>query len=106
MEIIIKAKNAKLAPEAHEIITKKINKLTRYCDCIIKADVEIGVTTFHHQKGDIYRAEVNLAVPKKIIRAEAETDTIDKSISEMLKRLKAELIKYKQKHGFHGASQK
>ena len=97
MQVNIKATKAKLAPEAQEIISEEINGLAKYCDCIIKAEVEVGVTTFHHQKGDIYRAEVNLEVPGKILRAEAETDDITKSMNEVKDKLKIELVKYKEK---------
>ncbi|MEI6288034.1 MAG: ribosome-associated translation inhibitor RaiA [bacterium] len=97
MEINIKATNAKLSPEAHEVINEKIMGLTKYCDCIISADVEVGITTFHHQKGDIYRAEINLHVPGKILRATAETENISKSMNEVRDKLKGELIKYKEK---------
>jgi ribosomal subunit interface protein len=97
MEINIKATKAKLAPEAHQIIKEKIEGLKKYCDCIIKADVELGITTFHHQKGDIFRAEVNLEVPGKVLRAEAETDNIEKSMNQVRDKLKNELKKYKEK---------
>ena len=98
MQINIKATNAKLTPEAHEIIEDKISSLSKYCDYIIGADVEVGLTSFHHQKGDIYRAEVNLSVPKKILRASAETDDVTKSINKVRNILKNELIKYKDLH--------
>ncbi|MFA5047766.1 MAG: ribosome-associated translation inhibitor RaiA [Patescibacteria group bacterium] len=98
MQINIKATKAKLTPVAQEIINEEINSLAKYCDCIIKAEVEVGVTTFHHQKGDIYRAEVNLEVPGKILRAEAETDDITKSMNEVKDKLKIELVRYKEKN--------
>lgn len=98
MVINIKGANAQLTPEAHDIINEKIGGLAKYYDGIITADVEIGITSFHHQKGDIYRAEVNLSVPGTILRAEAETDNIDKSINEVRDKLKQELTKYKETH--------
>lgn len=98
MQINIKATNAKLTPEAHEIINEKISGLTKYFDNIIEADVEVGIPSLHHQKGDIYRAEVNLAVPGSMLRAEAETDDILKSINEVRDKLKIELVKYKETH--------
>lgn len=97
MQINIKATNAKLTPEAHEFINEKISSLSKYCDGVIKADVEVGLTTFHHQKGDIYKAEVNLSVPKKVLRAEVETDDIVKAINQVRDKLKMELIKYKER---------
>ncbi|MFA4871891.1 MAG: ribosome-associated translation inhibitor RaiA [Patescibacteria group bacterium] len=98
MKITIKATNAKLTPEAHEIINKKIVGLLKYYNQIMEADVEVGITTTHHQKGSIYRAEVNLRVPKKTIRAEAETENITKSINQVRDILKKELVKYKELH--------
>lgn len=96
MQINIKATNAKLTPAAHEIITEKMTGLGKYFSNIITVDVEIGISTLHHSKGDIYKAVVNVAVPKKILRASAETDDISKSISAVKEKLKQELIKYKE----------
>ena len=98
MKITIKATNAKLTPEAHEIINKKIAGLMKYYNQIMEADVEVGITSRHHQKGNIYRAEVNLQVPKKILRAEAETENVTKSINKVIDILKEELVRYKEMH--------
>lgn len=97
MRINIKGENAKLTPEAHSFINKKIGSLEKYFDNIIEADVEVGLTSFHHKKGNIYRAEGNLQVPGKILRATEETDNIVKAINKVRSKLKRELIKYKRK---------
>lgn len=98
MQINIKATHAELTPQIHEAIREKIVALKKYCDCILEIDVEVGLTTSHHRQGNIYRAEVNLSVPKKILRAEAETDNIIKSINAVRDKLKKELVKYKALH--------
>jgi ribosomal subunit interface protein len=98
MQINIKATNAKLTPQAHEVIEDKMRGLTKYYSNIIEADVEIGLNSMHHNKGNIYKAIVNLAVPKKILRASAETDDITKSMNEVKDKLKRELVKYKETH--------
>ena len=97
MKVNIKATNAKLNPQAREIIEEKMMGLMKYYGNIIEANVEVGITTFHHQKGDIYRAEATLVVPKTTLRAEAETDDIAKSMNEVRDKLKIELVKYKEK---------
>ncbi|MFA6918573.1 MAG: ribosome-associated translation inhibitor RaiA [Patescibacteria group bacterium] len=97
MKINIKATNAKLTPEAHEMINEKVGGLTKYFDNIIEVDVEIGLISFHHRNGDNFRAEINLTVPGTVLRAEAETDNIEKSINEAKDKMKQELIKYKEK---------
>ena len=60
--------------------------------------MEIGINSRHHNKGNIYKAVVNLAVPKKILRASAETNDITKSMNDVKNKLKVELIKYKETH--------
>lgn len=97
MQINIKAINAKLTPESQAIINSTINGLGKYFDNIIGADVEVGLNSLHHNSGDIYRVAVNLSVPKKMIRASAETTDITKSMNQVKAKLKKELIKYKEK---------
>ncbi len=58
----------------------------------ISADVELAKTTNHHQKGDIFMAEVNLSVPGRLIRAVAEEwdlrVAIDKAKDELQREIK------------------
>jgi ribosomal subunit interface protein len=98
MQINIKAKNAKLTAEAHEIIEESVRGLGKYFDNIINADVEVGLSSFHHQSGDIYCVEVNLQVPKKVISASAKTDTVSKSMTKVKNILKQKLVQYKETH--------
>jgi len=97
MIITIKKTQVDITEDQKSIIEEKISGLEKYFDNIISADVEVGVTTQHHNKGDIYRAEVNLSVPGKVIRAEAETESIEKSINIVKDVLKRELVEYKEK---------
>lgn len=97
MQINIRVTNAKLTPESHEIINDKISSLSKYFANIISADVEIGLNSLHHNKGNIYKVVVNLLVPKKILRASAETSDITKSMNQVKDKLKIELIKYKER---------
>jgi len=96
MNINIKATRMELTPAIETAVIEKIGGLEKYFDNIIGCEVEVGKTTNHHQKGDIFRAEANLEVPKKIIRAEAETDDLYKSLTEVKDKLKVEIIKYKE----------
>ena len=98
MQINIKAKNAKLTPESYEVINEEIGGLSKYFSNIIGADAEIGINSLHHNKGNIYKVVVNLSVPGKVLRASAETDDIERSVSQVKNKLKSELIKYKETH--------
>jgi len=96
MEITIKATGITLTPDLEKVINDKVGGLSKFFDNIIRANVEVGRTTRHHQKGDVFLAEVNLEVPKKIIRAESETQDIIVSLNDVKDKLKIELIKYKE----------
>jgi len=98
MQINIKATKAKLTPASQEIIQDTINSLEKYFNNIIGADVEVGLNSLHYNSGNIYKVVVNLAVPKKVLRASAETSDITKSMNQVKAKLKTELIKYKDKH--------
>lgn len=96
MDIKIKTTKMELTPAIEAAINEKIGGLDKYFGNIIGCEVEVGKTTNHHNKGDIFRAEVNLEVPKKVIRAEAETDDLYKALTEAKDKLKVEIIKYKE----------
>lgn len=96
MDIRIKATKMELTPSIEEAIKDKIGGLEKYFDNIIGCEVEVGRTTNHHYKGDVFFAEVNLEVPKKVIRASADTDDLFKSINEAKDKMKSEIMKYKE----------
>ncbi len=96
MNINVKATKIDLSPAIEEAINEKIGGLEKYFNNIINCDVEVGKTTDHHNKGDIFKAEINLEVPNKILRAEVVTDDLYKSINEARNILKLEITKYKE----------
>ncbi len=59
--------------------------------------VEIGKTTSHHQKGDIFRAEAQMRFPGKSLRAESKRDDLKLAITEIKDELQRELKQYKEK---------
>ena len=63
------------------------------------ADVEVGKTTNHHQKGEIFRAEVNLTIPGKLLRAEDENEDLYVAIKNVADTLGRELNKEKELRG-------
>lgn len=65
----------------------------------IVARVELGKTTRHHRKGDVYRAELNLDIPGLgVIRAETETDNLHSAIDLVRDEVTRELKKWKEKN--------
>jgi len=91
--------------ELHEdlknYVNEKIGGLVKFIDndnvdtSGVTARVELAKTTQHHQQGDIYKAEVNLQLPKKMLRNVVESDDIYKSIDDVKDELKIMINEYK-----------
>jgi putative sigma-54 modulation protein len=101
MKITIKTTNLKLTPEIEERIEEKINSVDKLLDdmdrSVVEARVEIGRTTKHHRKGDIFRAEVNLTLPGRLLRSVAEEWDLRTALDQVKNELQQEIKKYRGK---------
>lgn len=59
--------------------------------------IEIGKTSEHHQKGDVFFAEVTMSIPGDTIRARVEKDDLYAAIDELKDDIKAQLVDRKEK---------
>jgi len=99
MNIKIKATRVELSEELKDYIEKKVGMLEKYLGSVqaTNMDVEVEKTTNHHQKGDIYRAEFNLAVPGELLRVEKSEGEIKKAIDKVKDHMEVVIKKYKEK---------
>lgn len=99
MNIKIKATKIELTEDLKDYIEKKFGAMEKYLGSFkaTNADVEIEKTTNHHQKGDIYRAELNLAVPGELLRVEKTEAEIKKAIDKVKEHMEIVIKKYKEK---------
>lgn len=113
MKIVIRAQNIKLTPIFKKYIEEKINSLGKFLKIFqektyfnsffgkgkpkVEAWVEVGRTTRHHKKGNVFRAEVQLRFPKKSIRSEAVSKNLRQAITEVKDELQREFKQYKEK---------
>lgn len=102
MKMHIKATNFTLTPAIDDLITEKIGGLEKYVPQleekgVLECWVEVGKTTKHHQKGDVFRAEADMRLPGKIIRAEAEKKTLIMAVAEVKDELQKQIKTYKGK---------
>ncbi len=87
-----------LSEAIKDYVNKKILALNKfYNDKIIRADVVVGVSSDHHQKGKKFFAECKLDVPGKNLFALKEEETLYKAIDKIRDYLELELKKYKLK---------
>ena len=101
MQIIIHSKNLDITPAIREYVEMKIGSLNHLLQRFetkgeIKTEIEIARTTKHHKHGDVFYAEANLHLPKKILRAEHYDSDIRIAIDEIKNKLHNEIIKYKE----------
>lgn len=102
MNINIKYSNLDSTAAIEKYVLDKIGsleKLFQRLDSknIPQVQVEIARTTKHHQKGPVFRAECNLELPGKLLRAVHEDWNIRRAIDEVKHQLREEINKYKEK---------
>ncbi len=101
MKIIIKTTNLELTPKIEEYVEEKIGGVDKLLDNmdrnIIEARVEIGKITKGQQKGDIFRAEVNLTLPGRLLRSVAEEADLRTAIDRVKEELQQGIKKYRGK---------
>ena len=102
MRLNAKSKNIEITPSLNTFIEGKLGKLEKFLKRMEETrefviDVEVSRTTKHHKKGNVYRAEANLEIGKKLLRAESESADLRVSIGEVYKELEREIVKFKEK---------
>lgn len=97
MMINISAKGMELTPAIKDYVEKKVIGLEKFYGKIISAEVRVGKNTNHHNKGDVYFAEVKLGVPGVDLFAEKTEADLYKAIDKVRDYLEGELKKKKDK---------
>jgi len=100
MRIIIKATGIDLTPPLKLYTEEKIGAIEKFVqrwdlEGGVEVRVEVGRTTRHHQKGEVFRAEANLRLPGKVLRAEETDFDVRVAIDRVRDKLKREIAKYK-----------
>lgn len=96
----IKGLNMELTEAIKARITDKmaaVEKLTAEFGSAAVAHVEVGKTSNHHNKGPIFRAEINVDVPGTLLRAEAEQEDLYQAIDVAVADLKRQLVERKER---------
>lgn len=101
MKMHIKATNFKLTESIKFQVEEKIGTLDKFIPQleekgVVECRVEVGKTTNHHQKGDVFRAEANVRLPGKILRAEATEKNLTMAIAKVKDEMQRQLKKYKE----------
>lgn len=100
MQINIKGTNIELTDSLRDYLDKKLEGLEEFTDSNKEeaiAQVELAKTTNHHRSGDIFRAELNIRVHGKQLRAVSETEDLHSSIDKVKDEIFREVKKHKDK---------
>lgn len=101
MTIDIKGLNMELTEAIKAYATDKLSsveKLTAEFGSATLAHIEVGKTSNHHNKGPIFRAEINLDIPGTLLRAEAEREDLYVAIDAAVAELKRQIVDNKGRH--------
>lgn len=94
----IKTTNIKLTQEISNYLDKRlesVEKLIDPKDTSAIFDIEIGKMSEHHQSGSIFRAEINLHIAGKQLRAVSEEETLFSAIDKVEKEIVKEVSRFK-----------
>lgn len=99
MDVRVYGKNLKISPQVESHVREELKNLEKFIEkrFISESKIEVGITSFHHRKGDIYRAEINLRLPGKLLRAEEEAESIHTAINIVKEELERQIKKYRGK---------
>jgi len=100
MQITIKATGVELTPALNTYVQVKFGKLERFLKELAPSElikIEIGEPSRHHRKGDVFYAEANLSLNKKLLRAEAYNKDLKSAINEVYEDLESQIKKLKDK---------
>jgi len=112
MKLNIRSKNLELTDSLYVYTERKLGELDKFLPqnisadvessgerATVQTDVELSRTNRSHQKGDIFRAEVNITLPgeKRVLRAESTQEDMHLAIDQVKEEMQRILKKHKGK---------
>lgn len=96
MAIHLYGHNLEITPELRTHVEREIDSLVKFMDQALweKVKVELGMTSKGQKQGSIFRAEINLPVPGKLLRAEATAENLHTAINEAKELMERHLRRY------------
>ena len=88
MNIQYYAKKIKLSDEMKDLIAEKLEGLKKYKGKLNLLDVRVDISRDqHHKKGDVFRVEINVDLPKKVLRVVEEAADVYTALDLVVKKL-------------------
>jgi putative sigma-54 modulation protein len=100
MKTNLKTTGIELTSALQDYVDEKIGQIEKFLDPSdesVLCDVEIGVSTKHHQSGEIFRAEINLHIAGGDLVAESEKEDLYVAINEAKEQVAREVKEFRNK---------
>lgn len=99
MKTIIKSTKLEVTAAIKKYIENKMDMVEKYLGDIkaINCDFEVEKSVGGQHKGEIFRAEVTLQVPRQVLRIEKTEKDLYKAIDKVKDHLELVIKKYKEK---------
>ncbi|MCU0680423.1 MAG: ribosome-associated translation inhibitor RaiA [Planctomycetes bacterium] len=101
MKIQLQANKIALTEEIKNYVQTKVDMLDKYLGNLVatNCDVDLSLDSNSHQKGEMYKVEINLVVPGQLLHVEKVEDQLLKAVdkakdhmAEVIKEHKGKLI--------------
>lgn len=95
----IQGTNIELTDAIKGYVEQKVEDISRFTKRFDPCDVavEVGKISEHHNKGDVFFAEMNVVILGDVIRAHAERDDLYAAIDEVKDDVKRQLVEKKER---------
>lgn len=97
MTINIRAMGMDLTDAIKQYAEEKMSTLEKYYDNILHIEIDLGLETHHHNKGEIYRCSTMVEVPNRVFKVEKTEKNLYKSIDKVRDHLREEITAWKEK---------
>jgi ribosomal subunit interface protein len=101
MNISIKSKDLELNQKLKDYVEEKINKtldrLLSQEKTPLNAEIELSRLNWHHKKGNIFEAEINLILHGHMLVLREGGQTIEQAIDQLKDEIEREIKKHKGK---------
>ena len=83
-----------LTEATKQYVDRRLSSLADICEKYSPCDVavEVGKTSQHHQKGEVFMAELNMTIPGETLRATSTQEDLYAAIDDAKDELKRQLV--------------
>lgn len=97
MTINLIQKGIELTPAIRAYVEEKMETLQKYMEGIDHVDVEVGMSTQRHNKGDVFLCKANVKIAGELVHIEREEEDLYKAIDKVRDHLRETLAQSKKR---------